>query len=193
METKPCGMDDTARRVYEDIAYGSESSQKFDMYVPTGRSKKSYGLVVYIHGGGFTGGDKRDDAEILRGFAARGFVAADVNYTLHTASSPESSVYSMSCEIKSSIPAICDKAMELGFPLEAWPFGGGSAGGCLALLYAYRDSGRRPRCRSDSCLRPWAGKPRPGGLDRTRHEFRRSGGFRLAHVRAANQRRKVRQ
>lgn len=136
--------DDTVGRVYEDIAYGSEASQKFDMYVPAGRSNKSYGLVVYIHGGGFTGGDKRDDAEILRGFAARGFVAAGVNYTLHTASSPESSVYSMSCEIKSSIPAICDKAMELGFPLEAMAIGGGSAGGCLALLYAYRDSAGAP-------------------------------------------------
>jgi acetyl esterase/lipase len=45
---------------YTDIPYGDGELNKFDLYVPADSSKESYGLVVYIHAGGFRGGDKKD-------------------------------------------------------------------------------------------------------------------------------------
>ena len=48
---------------FKDVVrtYGEGEAQKFDLYLPADRSKTTYGLVVYLHAGGFTSGDKKDD------------------------------------------------------------------------------------------------------------------------------------
>lgn len=58
-------MTDEIGKVYRDISYGEGEANKFDLYVPADTSKESYGLVVYLHAGGFTSGDKSGDAEML--------------------------------------------------------------------------------------------------------------------------------
>lgn len=127
-----------------DLPYGPGESQRFDLYLPRELNKKTYGLVVYLHAGGFKVGDKREDADILRRIAAKGFAAAGVNYTLCTDANPSASVASMSREVLSSVPAIAEYAAGLGVELDRMAIGGGSAGGCLALLYAYRDASASP-------------------------------------------------
>ena len=127
-----------------DLPYGLGESQRFDLYLPRELNQKTYGLVVYLHAGGFTAGDKREDADILRRIAAKGFAAAGVNYTLCTDANPRASVAGMSREILSSVPAIAEYAAGLGVELDRMAIGGGSAGGCLALLYAYRDAAGSP-------------------------------------------------
>ena len=52
--------------VYTDLSYGEGPANKFDLYLPADDTKEAYGLVVYLHAGGFTAGDKSDDAEILK-------------------------------------------------------------------------------------------------------------------------------
>ena len=47
---------------------------KYDLYLPKDSSKANYGLVVYIHAGGFTG-DKSDDEEMLAWLCKKGYVA----------------------------------------------------------------------------------------------------------------------
>lgn len=81
----------------DNLSYGPEEANTFDLYLPADKDKKSYGLVVYLHAGGFTGGDKTDDANILEWFCSQGYVAAGVNYTLQSEKNPSASVYSMSC------------------------------------------------------------------------------------------------
>ena len=127
-----------------DLPYGPGESQRFDLYLPRELNQKTYGLVVYLHAGGFKVGDKREDADILRRIAAKGFAAAGVNYTLCTDANPAASVASMSREVLSSVPAIVEYAAGLGVELDRMAIGGGSAGGCLALLYAYRDAAASP-------------------------------------------------
>ena len=39
-----------------DLPYGEGEANKFDLYVPADRGRESYGLVVYLHAGGFTSG-----------------------------------------------------------------------------------------------------------------------------------------
>lgn len=84
---------DEVGTVYTDLSYGQGSANKFDLYVPTDNTKGTYGLVVYLHAGGFTAGDKSGDAEILKWFCARGYVAAGVNYTLFGEENPQASIY----------------------------------------------------------------------------------------------------
>ena len=130
--------------VHKDIAYGDKAANKFDLYVPADNTKETYGLVVYLHAGGFTTGDKADDAGMLQWLCSKGYVAAGINYTLRDDKNPDASVYSQSMEIKSSMNAVVKAAAELGYNLDAMAISGGSAGGTLAMLYAYRDAGESP-------------------------------------------------
>lgn len=130
---------DSVGRVYTDIAYGEGEANKFDIYVPADDSRDSYGLVVYLHAGGFTSGDKSGDAGMLEWLCAKGYVTAGINYTLFSDAHPDASVYSQSMEIKESIPYVIAEAEKLGYHIDEMAISGGSAGCCLALLYAYRD------------------------------------------------------
>ena len=130
---------------YTDIPYGEKESNKFDMYVPAdNNTNDTYGLVVYIHAGGFTTGDKSDDKAMLEWLCSKGYVAVGINYTLRNDAHPDVSVYSQSMEIKRSIPAVIAEAEKLGYRLDRMAVSGGSAGGTLAMLYAYRDAADSP-------------------------------------------------
>lgn len=135
--------DDSVGTIYTDLSYGDGEANKFDLYVPADRSQKTYGLVVYLHAGGFTSGDKAGDADMLKRFCSMGFVAAGINYTLRTEHN-DASVDSQSQEIKASIPAVMAESERLGYKLDRMAISGGSAGGCLALIYAYRDAKTSP-------------------------------------------------
>ena len=135
---------DAVGRIYTDLPYGEGPANRFDLYVPADNTREAYGLVVYLHAGGFTSGAEADDAGMLKWLCSKGYVAAGVNYTLFREDHLEASVYSQSQEIKSSIPAIQAAAAELGYNLDRMAVSGGSAGGCLALLFAYRDAADSP-------------------------------------------------
>ncbi len=135
---------DEVGKAYTDIAYGKGDANKFDIYVPTDATKETYGLVVYLHAGGFTTGDKSDDKEMLQWLCGKGYVAVGINYTLRDDAHPEASVYSQSIEIKEAMPVVVEEAKKLGYNIDKMAISGGSAGGCLALLYAYRDAGKAP-------------------------------------------------
>lgn len=131
-------------KTYADFSYGPGEANKFDLYLPADQSKETYGLIVYLHAGGFRTGDKRDDAGVLQWLCSLGYVTAGINYTLNSDENPEANVYTMSMEIKESIPYVIEEAGKLGYPIDRMAMAGGSAGGCLALIYAYRDAAEAP-------------------------------------------------
>lgn len=136
--------DSSVGTVYTDLSCGERPANKFDLYVPADNTKEHYGLVVYLHAGGFTSGDKAGDAEMLQWLCAKGYVAAGINYTLFSEENPWANVYTQSVEIRDSIPAVLAEAEKLGYPIDRMAVSGGSAGHCLAMLYAYRDAGTSP-------------------------------------------------
>jgi acetyl esterase/lipase len=64
---------------YSDLGYGGHPRQKLDIYRPAGTSLP---IVIFVPGGGFTGGDKSFYAHIPCFFARQGFVGVGVNYRL---------------------------------------------------------------------------------------------------------------
>ena len=56
---------------------------------------------------------------------------------------PTANVYTQSLEIKQALPAVVEAAAQYGYPVDRMAISGGSAGGCLALLYARRDTAIR--------------------------------------------------
>ena len=93
--------DETIGNVYTDLSYGDGEANKFDLYVPAGGVQETYGLVVYLHAGGFTSGDKSGDAEILKWLCSQGYVAAGINYTLFNDENPNANIYTQSRRRKS--------------------------------------------------------------------------------------------
>ena len=135
---------DEVGTLQSDLPYGDGEANKFDLYLPKDSSKDSYGLVVYLHAGGFTSGDKAGDTEMLSWLCSKGYVAAGINYTLRTDDHPEASVLSQSNEIKSAIPVVIEEAEKAGYHIDKIAMAGGSAGHCLAMIYTYRDGADAP-------------------------------------------------
>ncbi|HEY0978280.1 MAG TPA: carboxylesterase family protein [Flavobacteriales bacterium] len=61
---------------------GGTDTLKLDLYRPTGDGQTERPLVVMVHGGGFTGGDRSDMAELCEQFASCGWAAATISYRL---------------------------------------------------------------------------------------------------------------
>lgn len=127
-----------------DLPYGEGEANKFDLYLPKDGGKESYGLVVYLHAGGFTTGDKADDRNMLAWLCSKGYVAAGINYTLRDEAHPGASVLTQSNEVKAAVPQVVQAAEEAGYPIDKMTVAGGSAGHCLAMIYAYRDGANAP-------------------------------------------------
>ena len=130
--------------IYQDLSYGQKETNRFDLYLPQNHTKEHYGLVVYLHAGGFTSGDKSGDKEILSWLCDKGYVAAGINYTLFNEDNPYANVYTQSLEIKEAIPHIIEQAKQYGYSIDKMAIAGGSAGHTLAMIYAYRDAKTSP-------------------------------------------------
>ena len=126
-----------------DMPYSKGEANKFDLYLLKDNTKQNYGLVVYLHAGGFTQGDKSEDAEMLSWLCSKGYVACGINYTLRTETN-NASVLTQSNEIKEAMPKVIEEAEKLGYHINKMAIGGGSAGHALAMIYAYRDAEYSP-------------------------------------------------
>ena len=126
-----------------DLPYGEGEANRFDLYLPKDATKDAYGLVIYLHAGGFTSGDKTDDKDTLAWLCSKGYVAAGINYTLRTETNG-ASVLSQSNEIKAAVPSVIEAAEAAGYHIDKMAMAGGSAGHALAMIYAYRDGRDAP-------------------------------------------------
>ncbi|MGM9680683.1 MAG: alpha/beta hydrolase [Eubacteriales bacterium] len=134
--------DETIGKIYYDIDMNEDELIGYDLYVPADvDTEKDYSLILYIHGGGFTGGDKADGDYLCKYYTSKGYVCATVNYTI--ADGVHSSDLNLMYEqLHRQVESIKKKAAELGYNLTEMATTGESAGGCLAMLYAYREPDR---------------------------------------------------
>ncbi len=117
-----------------DLSYGADSQQNYDLYLPTGRGS-TLGLILYIHGGAWTAGDKAVYQSVIREVAANyGYAAASINYRFLTRGVTMQDILD---DVNSAVSAIYDKAKAEGYTLKKMITTGMSAGAHLALMYAY--------------------------------------------------------
>lgn len=120
-----------------NISYGSHPHQVYDLYLPAGRSSSHTKLVLLIHGGGWTGGDKNDmngTVAILQSLHPE-YAIANVNYIL--ADADQYAFPYQFQDLRTIIEKISSESQELNIKPE---FGmiGVSAGGHLAMMYDYK-------------------------------------------------------
>lgn len=127
---------------YKDLAYGSASaSQKLDLYLPE-RDDKNVGLIVYIHGGAWQGGDKSSDTETAKGVTRDfGYATASLNYRML---GEKATYVEMLEDIQSALAFIKQKAGESGYTITSCGLIGYSAGAHLSMLYAYKNRNVSP-------------------------------------------------
>ena len=63
-----------------DMAYGAAKEARLDIYLPQDDTPAGRPTIVWVHGGGFVGGDRKDVAPYLKILAARGYPAVAVGY-----------------------------------------------------------------------------------------------------------------
>lgn len=74
-----------AVRVNKEVEYGQAGGEslKLDLYEPANAAgAQKFPGLIFVHGGGWSGGDKGEFAAQAREMASRGYVAVSVNYRL---------------------------------------------------------------------------------------------------------------
>ncbi|WP_343914618.1 alpha/beta hydrolase [Aquimarina litoralis] len=129
-----------------DVAYNEYEDTKFDIFLPT--SSTTTGLVIFIHGGGFTGGDKAfiyTDSyknEIIE-LLTNGIAVATINYRLLLPGDDEGVLKSLH-DSKRALQYIRYIHNELNIDKDNIVLFGTSAGASTALWLATNDDLREP-------------------------------------------------
>ncbi len=130
--------DDDVGIVVKDLIFDEERPETgYDLYLPAEKnSSGKYSLIMYVHGGGFSAGDKEDGAIWCKYMTSKGYVSASINYTLNQ---PEhkSNLHLMARQVLKCVSAAKAECEKRGYPVTEMAISGGSAGGAIALLYAY--------------------------------------------------------
>lgn len=84
-DPSPIDLEGIPARFYADIAYGPEVANLFDVFIPETSAPSP--LVIFVHGGGFTGGDKSEAYNaggpfVIRALLQNGIAFATINYRL---------------------------------------------------------------------------------------------------------------
>lgn len=124
---------------YPDVSYGADAKQKIDIYLPAGRSTDSTKTIVIIHGGGWTGGDKKDMVLIADSMKKRLKKYAIVNINYRLAANNTTNLFpSQENDVKAAIEFYLGKSS--GYKVSKdLVLAGASAGGHLVLLHSYKN------------------------------------------------------
>ncbi|MGH9479840.1 MAG: alpha/beta hydrolase [Terriglobales bacterium] len=120
-----------------DLAYGRDPRQVLDLYLP---KKAKPRLFVFVHGGGWRGGDKahyRSLGELLSGF---GYAVALPNHRL----APEHPHPAAADDVAAAIQCVLRYSPESGIRAQGMYLGGHSSGAHLAALLAVHPRYRQP-------------------------------------------------
>ncbi len=124
---------------FTDIAYGNNPHNTYDLFLPHDAcSNDSLALILYVHGGSWLGGDKEWHHGDCYNWVKKGYATATLNYSF--LNEKNVSFVTMVDEIESCVRHILDFAAKKGAHIRQMAIAGTSAGGHLAMLYAYNHS-----------------------------------------------------
>jgi acetyl esterase/lipase len=117
-------------RVERDVPYADTKHEKqtLDVYAP--RAGKNHPVAIWIHGGGWHSGDKKDVASKPQAFVDRGFVFVSINYRLW----PSVTIQQIAQDVAKAIRWTHEHAAAYGGDPNTLFVMGHSAGAQLAAL-----------------------------------------------------------
>lgn len=135
--------------VIRDVAYGSDGSQRFDVYAP--QQAHDAPVIFMVHGGAWAVGDKAARAvienKVVR-WVSRGFVLVSINYRML----PNTAPLEQAKDVARALAAAQDQAASWGGDRTKFILMGHSAGSHLVLLLS-----ASPRMAGELGATPWLG------------------------------------
>lgn len=137
--------------IENDIVYatakneeGKEEPLKLDIYQPLKDLSSTRPLIVWVHGGGFKEGDKKDKGmvQLCKAFAKRGYIAVSINYRLRKTPmiDIEDTIADTVADTVSALDYLKSNASKYRINISQIIIGGSSAGGITALYAAYKEN-----------------------------------------------------
>tara|TARA_R110002049_G_scaffold72490_6_gene187415 strand:+ start:109688 stop:110794 length:1107 start_codon:yes stop_codon:yes gene_type:complete len=124
-----------ATPTHRDVKYGDHERQAFDIWLAEASDGQPTPLVIYIHGGGFRGGDKSNVSGNPSDYLAKGISFASMNYRL----SDVGPYPIMMNDCARGLQFIRNKAMQWNLDPDRIACYGGSAGAGISLWLAFHD------------------------------------------------------
>lgn len=114
----------------QTIAYGPDSLQALDLWVPQGATKAP--LVLFVHGGGWSRGSKNNATgrALPSHMLQQGYAFASIDYRLV----PRNSVEEQASDVAAALAAVLKRADQLGIDRSRVVLTGHSAGAHLVAL-----------------------------------------------------------
>lgn len=158
-------------KVFNDIRYAERRSELtvddpdqdrlLDLYLPeTAKPAGGYPVFVFVHGGGFSGGNKDlkgSNEAMFSHLRGHGYAVVSVNYYLFKKNNPLARTYTMdnplpemmaSEDLTLALRWIWDEADRYGLNRDAVCLCGGSAGGMAVLSTAYLRQPTKPSVKA---------------------------------------------
>lgn len=132
-------VDQSSAKTITNVSYGTDASQKMDVYLPAGRNSDSTKLMILVHGGAWISGDKSDFASFIPVIQQRfpGYAVANINYRL--ANTISNHFPTQENDMKAVIDFLIQKSAEYQVS-QKFILLGASAGAHMSLLQAYKYS-----------------------------------------------------
>jgi acetyl esterase/lipase len=128
---------------HRDVAYGSDPMQKLDLVVPD--SMEACPLIIIIHGGGLTGGDKSVPFiiyPVIQKFLSHQIAVVSLNYRL----APNFKFPIQLCDVWKAIAFLNDNQNSYHIRTDRCGIWGHSSGSHLGLLVTMANSDDFPEC-----------------------------------------------
>ncbi|MDB5345920.1 MAG: acetyl esterase [Schlesneria sp.] len=122
-----------------DVSYGPHARNVLDFWKAEGDGPRP--LLVYIHGGGWTTGDKKQDSAAYQPFLDKGVSYAAINYRLTPGSPLPAPVH----DAARAIQFLRTKAAEWNIDTKHIALTGGSAGACSSMWLLLHDDLADPK------------------------------------------------
>lgn len=128
---------------HENVAYGPDSKQKLDVFLPQGK-KGPFPVIVYLHGGGWEGGAMVDHilGSSLKTLLDRGVAVVAVGYRyLREARLAGEKPPVKACldDCEAAVRFVKAHAKDWNLDVSRLALAGGSAGACTALYLGLKD------------------------------------------------------
>lgn len=132
-----------AKPTHADVSYGDHELQAFDLWLAEPQTEgTATPLCIYIHGGGFRGGDKKVSGAIVERFLNQGISFASFNYRLTNGGEFPYPVPMH--DSARALQFIRSKAEDWNLDTEKIACYGGSAGAGISLWLAFNDDRADP-------------------------------------------------
>lgn len=149
-EKEPDVISKSQPRTLRDVAYGTHEKQRMDVYLPADRSTEETKVVVFIHGGAFIAGDRKDiEQGAIDYFLSQGWAVANISYRLVNdyllnqlipeRVDSDIQITHQVADVSAAVDYVLAHSREWAINGHRMGVVGHSAGGSLAILYAYSE------------------------------------------------------